>query len=269
MPLPYKPTPVFPDPNLSPIFGRRTYNDRPGDDPTIPPTPPAPPEPPESDDEPLKAPGYRALESERAKSRSLEAKLKALEDKFAGIDPASIKDLQKTAEEREQAELEAKQQYAAIIKTKEDKHSQELAAARNESQQLQAKLERRSIEQAAIDSFIANGGKRSDGISPKEFVQMLMPAIEHQLALLDGEVTVVDKDGNQAWNAETFKPMTIDDLMTQCRTKGATASLFDPIDKANGAGARGNSKISNSARAELDKLSGAARLTRARELGLA
>jgi hypothetical protein len=249
-----------------PVFGfrARSFYNTPGDDPALP-TPPTPPTPSE---DPLKAPGLKALEAERQANKQLQAKLKELEDKFAGIDPDAVSNLKKTAEEREQAELEAKQQYAAALKAKEDKYQQEIQAVKNEAQQLQSRLKERSIEQAVIDSFVANGGKRSDGISPKEFVKMLMPAISHQLDLVDGEVVVVDREGNQAWHPETFKPMTIDDLMTQCRTRGATASLFEPIDKANGAGAKGNSRISGSARSELDKLSGAAKLAKARELGL-
>lgn len=262
--------PVFPDPNFQPLFGRRVYNNPPGDDPTVPLTPPEPPAPPA--DDPLKAPGLKALEAERATNKLLKDQIKALEDKFAGIDPDAVADLKKTAEQREQEELEAKSQYALALKLKEEKHLAELQGAKAEVAKYQQRIERNTIEQTVLDAFLGNGGHRGDGkaIGPKSFVKLLMPAIVDRLAIVEGEVVVVDDKGEIAWNKETFKPVSIDDLMLECRTTGATASLFEPIDKAAGAGAHSNSRRSaQAAHEELSKLSGAARLRRARQLGIA
>lgn len=223
----------------------------------------------EDNDEPLQAAGLKAYEAEKKKRRELEKAIKDLQQKYSGINPAEIERLKQESERREQEELEKQSQYQAALKLKEEKYNQDVSAVRNENLQLQQRLERTVIEQAVVDAFLESGGKRGD--SPKAYAKLLLPAIADQLRVVDGdEVIVVDKNGDQKFNPETFQPYTLGDLMADCRKKGATAIFFEPQDKANGSGAYPNSRrVGADKLKELDGLPRAERIARARELGLA
>jgi antitoxin component of MazEF toxin-antitoxin module len=223
-------------------------------------------------DEPLQSAGLKALEAEKKKRKDLEKMVRQLQQKYSGINPEEIEKLKQESEKREQEELEKQSQYQAALKLKEDKYNQDVQAVRNENSQLQKRLEQTVIEQAVVDAFLASGGKRGDkpGESPKDYVRLLLPAVADQLRVDGDDVIVVDKNGDQRFNPETFKPYTLEDLMSDCRKKGATALFFEPQDKANGSGAYPNSRrVSADKMKELEGLPPAARVARARELGIA
>jgi antitoxin component of MazEF toxin-antitoxin module len=221
----------------------------------------------DSGDEELQAPGIKALEAEKRRRKELEKQVRELQQKYSGINPDEIERLKQESERREQEELEQKQQYQAALKLKEEKYNQDVNAVRNENLQLQQKLQRTIIEQAVIDTFLECGGRRGD--SPKAYAQLLLPAIADQLKVEDGEVIVVDKNGDQRFNLETGGTYSLTDLMNDCRKKGATALFFEPQDKASGSGATANGRrVGSDKLAELDKLPRAERLARAREMGI-
>ena len=218
--------------------------------------------------QPLQAPGLKALESEKKRRKELEKQVRELQQKFSGINPEEIERLKQEAEKREQEELEKQSQYQAALKLKEEKYNQDVNAVRNENLQLQQRLQQTIIEQAVVDAFLDGGGRR--GESPKAYAKLLMPAIADQLKVEGDEVIVIDKNGDQRFNPETFAPYTLADLMSDCRKKGPTALFFEPQDKASGSGATANGRrISSDKMAELEKLPRAERIARARELGLA
>jgi len=219
-------------------------------------------------DEELKAPGVKALEEWKKKAKELERQNKQLQQRYAGIDPEEIERIKQGNEAREQEELEKQKQYQAALKLKEEKYNQDVAAVRNENLQLQQRLERNLIEQAVVDAFLKSGGRRGD--SPKEYAKLLLPAISGQLKVDGDEVIVVDANGEPKFHPSTFQPYTLADLMADCRGTGATALLFEPQDKASGSGATANGRrISSDKMAELEKLPRAARIAKAREMGLA
>jgi antitoxin component of MazEF toxin-antitoxin module len=218
------------------------------------------------DDEPLQAAGIKALDAWKQRAKELEKQNKQLQKKYSGINPEEIERLKQESQQREQEELEKQSQYQAALKLKEERYNQDVAAVRSENQKLQQRLESTLIEQAVVDAFLGSGGKRGD--TPKAYAKLLLPAIAEQLRVEEGEVIVVDANGDQRFNPETFQPYTLADLMADCRSKGATAIFFEPLDKANGAGAHPNSRrISSDKMAELDKLPRAERIARAREMG--
>jgi antitoxin component of MazEF toxin-antitoxin module len=224
---------------------------------------------PDSDDgdEQLQAPGLKALEEWKKRAKELEKQNKQLQQKYSGINPEEVERLRQESERREQEELERKSEYQAALKISKEKYENELSAARNEAQQLSQKLQQTVIQQAVVDAFLECGGRRGD--SPKAYAQLLMPAIADQLRVEDGEVIVVDKNGDQRFNLETGGTYTLTDLMNDCRKKGATALFFEPQDKASGAGATANGRrIGSDKMKELDNLPRAERIARARELGI-
>jgi antitoxin component of MazEF toxin-antitoxin module len=221
----------------------------------------------DGEDEPLQAAGLKALEAEKKRRRELERSIKQLQQKYQGINPEEIEKIKQANEAREQEELEKQSQYQAALKLREDKYNQDVQAVRNENQQLQQRLEATLIEQAVVDAFVGSGGRKDD--SPKAYARLLLPAIADQLRVDDGEVVVVDSNGDPRLNPTTFQPYTLTDLMADCRSKGATAIFFEPSDRANGTGARANARRTGADKmAELDGLPRAERITRAREMGL-
>jgi hypothetical protein len=225
------------------------------------------------DDEQLQAPGVKALNEWKRRAKELEKQNNLLQKKYSGIDPEEIERIRQANEAREQDELEKQKQYQAALKLKEDKYNQDVEAVRNENLQLQQRLENKLIEQSVVDAFLKSGGKRGDidrGGSPKEYVNLLLPAIRNQLKVDGDDVIVVDKNGEQRFHPSTFKPYELEDLMADCRNSGATALLFDPADKASGAGAHPNARRASADKmAELNALPPAARIAKAREMGLA
>jgi antitoxin component of MazEF toxin-antitoxin module len=220
-----------------------------------------------AEDDVLKAPGIKALEEWKKKAKELERQNKQLQQKYSGINPEEIEKLRQDSERAQQEELEKQSQYQAALRLKEDKYNQDVEAVRNENQKLQQRLEATLIEQAVVDAFLGNGGRRGD--TPKAYAKLLLPAIADQLRVEDGEVIVVDKNGDLRLNPETFQAYTLADLMADCRGKGATAIFFEPQDRASGAGAQPNSRrVSTDKMAELNNLPRAERIARAREMGL-
>lgn len=225
------------------------------------------------DDEQLGDTGKKALENERRARKELEQKLAELSQKYKDIDPEEVARMKATAEERERTELEEKKRYDEVINRTKAKHESEITAERALTVKLRSQLEETKIEQAITEAFFAADGKMggADGVGTKDFAAMLLSQVRSRIAIDDdGDVIVIDSNGDREFNPETAKPMTVEELMNECRTKGATRILFNPIDKAQGGGAYSN--VSRKARdqisAELAKLAPSARIARARELGL-
>jgi hypothetical protein len=225
------------------------------------------------EEEPLGEGGKKALEIERAARRDLEKQIAELTKKYSGIDPEEVARIRTEAEERERRELEERGRYDELINRTRTKHEQEIAAERALTIKLRNDLSETRIEQAITEAFFGADGKigGTDGVGSKDYAGMLLGQIRSRIAIDDsGDVIVVDRNGDQEFNPETAKPMTLDELMAECRSKGATKILFNPMDKAQGGGAYSNAsrKARDQISEELAKLPPSSRIAKARELGL-
>jgi hypothetical protein len=197
------------------------------------------------------------------------AELKELKDRYKGFAPEDLERLQKEKEARELSELERQQEYQAALKTKEERYAAEVQAVMQENQRLKQAIEDDRLMQAVIEAFVDSGGRKDQ--SPKSYVTMLMPVIRAQLKVEDGEVIVIDRNGEPRVNAEKgLIDFTLADLMEEQR-KGAGGVFFEPKDQAKGAGATANGRrasLLQQQMAELEALPRSERISRARELGL-
>lgn len=212
----------------------------------------------ENDNESL----LNTVKQTRAERNKFEKQLKELQAKYKDVDPEEYRTLKTTIETKDQ---DVNTQLAAT-KTNYEKQIAERVRERDE---LASKYNSLRVEIAVKDAFRKNGG-RSDSGDGMSYEELMLMAVKNRVRLNDkGELEIFDAAGADTLDAKG-NPYTMDTLMKELRTKGATAVCFKPENDAKGGGFSQGKGVPNgmTTREYLMKLPPVERMTEARRLGV-
>jgi len=161
---------------------------------------------------------------------------KALEAKYAGIDPELYKKMADDQAAADKAKLEGKGQWEVLQQQLVEAHQKELDTRDGRTAQLQAALETRLVDAEAVTAIAAAGG----------VPELLLPHVKRHIKVFeeDGEFVakVVDAKGSPRIGDTKGTPMTIAQLVEEMKATEVFGRAFN----ASGAGGSGASSNGSS-----------------------
>lgn len=197
-------------------------------------------------DTPLGEAGETALRQERSARKDLEKRLKAIEAQYAGIDPEDYKSLrefreaqQQADQERQQKELEAKQEYDKALATIQEKHNTAVADYKRQLAEKDAMLTERdrAIARKEVARSFGAAFATANGIPAYASMILNDPAIASQLKY-DAQadcVLVINPATGDPVTSKDGAPLAIADwIVTNLKPK--FLNLFNPDNPNSGGG---------------------------------
>ena len=203
----------------------------------------------------------------RSERDDAQAQLKA----FKGIDPAKARDaMEKIGEMANWKPEEKVAQQIEVIKTQlEDKHAAELTKKDEALTKVTAMYQKVKIEDAALQSFIEQGGRKQSAKPVLAYVREV--ARMRQTDGGDFLTEIKDEQGNARLSPATGStaPMAVAELIAEMKDSDAFAPLFDGTGATGTGASGGNGALKGKMSAEeFAKLPPAQRMQKAKELGI-
>ena len=146
-----------------------------------------------------------SLNGEAASHRKKAAERQLELDKYVGIDPTKVKEMQTAATKAEEDRLAAAGQFGKLKENLENQHEAALTASNDAGLKWKERFEK-----AVIGEKFTAAGAKGNAVAPNEISQLLGSRVK----LNDEGIPVVnDVNGNPAFNKDDGKPETIEGLV--------------------------------------------------------
>lgn len=176
----------------------------------------------------------KALRSEREARKTFEREIKEKEaqlSKFAEINPDEYQKLQ--AEASKAAEIESR--YGESIRAIEEKYGRQAAEAEAKAKTAESKIQDFQKKYALEKVFNAAGG-RTDAADGVSFFDMFAEQLSNRFKLeSDGQITVIDGQGDPILDSETGKRITPEEYVSSFKAHPVYGTFFKGV-KGSGAG---------------------------------
>jgi hypothetical protein len=190
----------------------------------------------------------KALKAERESRKSYEKELKeksAQLEKFAEINPQEYRRLQEEAAIAERERLAAEERTALL----EERYGAQAAEANKRAEVYQNELKEYRKRYALEKVFFAAGG-RTDAEGGVSFFDLLADRLGSSFRLeADGNITVIDSNGNPVMDSNSGKRMAPEDYLSTFKSHPIFGTFFRGA-KGSGAGLGFGSSDSNGMTAE-------------------
>lgn len=168
-----------------------------------------------------------ALKKEREAAATAARQLKAMQEKYGGIDIDEWEKLQEERREHEEREAERKGEWEKLKAQMREQHQKELAAREQNLGRMKGELERHLIDAAATAAINEANGN----------VILLLPHVKSRVQLIEDNGTykpqVVDESGTPRVDGDG-NPLSIKALVSEMRTQEVYAGAFKGTGSAGG-----------------------------------
>jgi len=130
--------------------------------------------------------------------RIVQNRLKQVEKKYEGIDVGEYQQLKSQQVEAEKKSMIKKEQFEELLQKQKSEYDTKLSTLQSE------------LVKTRVDGSILNAAAEAKAVNPTHIVDLM----KNNVRLGDnGQVEVLDSDGQVRYNTETAAPMTIDEAV--------------------------------------------------------
>lgn len=152
--------------------------------------------------------------------RIIANRLKQVERKYEGVDLDEYNTLKTAQQEAERKQMIKKEKFEELLQQQKSEYENRIGAMQSE------------LQKTHIDGALLNAASKHKAVNPEHVAQLL----KDQVRLNNGQVEVLDSDGQVRYNTDTAQAYTVEDAVSEFLQ---TNPYFRQAQPAGG-GANGN-----------------------------